>query len=247
MSSLNDSYLNLITSQHRGKKKYMETASAVLKYTDDVFSVGVYMDDEFDLDTAEGKQEDALGILIGADRILPYIPALGNPSTLNDEDYRVLLKSKIAKNMWRGRIESIEDIWRVLFSRRIKIIDHQDMTIDVVIDDGFSPVIQEAIWRGVIVPKPQSVQMNYRFQKKAEAKIYSCAPVSVGKKYIIHQRHAGGSSIHAPVESVAVNSVFKAYTVHQEHARGAIFTDRKNFSVNTVLKTIQIYQEGAFA
>ena len=247
MSSLNDSYLGLITSQHRGEKKYMTTVNAVLKHSDDVFSVGVYMDDEFDLDTAEGKQEDTLGTLVGAERTLPYLPALGNPSVLNDEDYRILLKSKIAKNMWRGDVESLEDIWRVLFGRRIKIIDHHNMTIEVVVNDGFSPIIQEAIWRGVIVPKPQSVRMTYRFEKNLDAKIYSCAPVSVGKKYVIHQRYAGGSSVHAPIQAAAVNSVFKTYTVHQKYAGGAIFTDRRNLSVNTVLKTIQIYQKGAFA
>ena len=51
-----DSYLDLITSQHRGREKFMRTVEALLSCSDDIFALSVYLDDEYDLDYATGVQ-----------------------------------------------------------------------------------------------------------------------------------------------------------------------------------------------
>jgi hypothetical protein len=167
--SLLSSYQDLITSEHKDKPKYMATVTALLRHSTDIYETAVYMDDYFDLDESEGKQEDILGILVGADREVSYQPDHADSSILNDEMYRVLIKSKIAKNAWKGGIEDLQEIWRVLFGQPLKIIDNQDMTIDVDVA-GFSigsaddAAIKEMIQHGLIVPKPQSVRLNFLMQ-----------------------------------------------------------------------------------
>lgn len=172
MSGLLDAYKGLITSQHRGKPKYMATVESFLQYCEDIYATAVYLDDEFDLDLAVGVQEDVLGILVGASRELDFQPQTQPTSTLNDEDYRILLKAKIAKNMWKGGIEDLQTIWRTLFDEGIIIIDNQDMTIEVIIDKAPSNVVREMIARGMIVPKPQSVRINYNFFRTLEGGFY---------------------------------------------------------------------------
>lgn len=167
--SLLSSYQDLITSEHKDKPKYMATVTALLRHSTDIYETAVYMDDYFDLDESEGRQEDILGILVGADREVSYQPDHADSSILNDEMYRVLIKSKIAKNAWKGGIEDLQEIWRVLFGQPLKIIDNQDMTIDVDVA-GFSigspndAAIKEMIQHGLIVPKPQSVRLSFMMQ-----------------------------------------------------------------------------------
>ncbi len=213
--SLLSAYQDLITSEHKGKPKYMATVTALLQPSNDIFELGVYIDDYFDLDEATGAQENVLGQIAGVGRTLPYMPLFNAPPTLNNDDYRVILKSKIAKNLWKGGIEDLEEIWLNLFGERIKIIDHQDMTIEVVVNNGFSPIIQEAIWRGIVVPKPQSVRMSYAFNHGIEASVRVCAPVTVGKAYEINQQ-VPHTLIRAPVRTLAFNEVIKKVSINQE-------------------------------
>lgn len=160
-----DSYRDLITSQHRGHPNYMATVTALLTHSEDIFSLGIYLDDLFDLDEATGKQEDVLGVIVGASRILPFQPDQGLSPVLDNAAYRNLLKAKIAKNMWKGGIEDLKVIWETLFGQGIIIQDNQDMTIDVVVIGIDDFITQEMIRHGMIVPKPQSVGINYYFSQ----------------------------------------------------------------------------------
>lgn len=47
--SLTESYMGLVTSQHRDKPQYTAMLDAVLQYSEDVFSCAITIDDEFDL------------------------------------------------------------------------------------------------------------------------------------------------------------------------------------------------------
>ncbi|HIX84350.1 MAG TPA: DUF2612 domain-containing protein, partial [Candidatus Megamonas gallistercoris] len=75
--ALLDSYLNLITSQHKIRNKYMATVKALLSHSDDIFNCAVYFDDEFDLDLSTGNQENILGSIAGVDRTLDFQPDKG--------------------------------------------------------------------------------------------------------------------------------------------------------------------------
>ena len=162
--ALLDNYLKLITSQHRDKPKYMAMVTALLRPGDDIFALAATMDDEFDVMLATGIQEDIVGILVGANRMLDFQPDKGLSPILDNAAYRILLQAKIAQNMWKGGIMDLRDLWTTLFGEGIIIQDNQDMTIDVVvIGSSFDQIVRNMIQKGMIVPKPQSVKLTTYF------------------------------------------------------------------------------------
>lgn len=166
--SLINNYLKLVTSEHRDKPKYTEMLTSLLQYSEDVFTLAVGVDDEFDVDLAIGAQEDILGVIVGSKRTLDFIPSKGLSSFLDNSVYRTLLRAKIAQNMWKGGILDLRDLWVTLFETSIVIRDNQDMTIDVtIINNMLDQLTKELIVNGLIVPKPQSVQMNILFADEA--------------------------------------------------------------------------------
>lgn len=159
-----DNYLKLITGEHRNKPKYMSMLRAVLSYSTDIFALGIDLDDYFDLDYANGVQEDVLGDIVGTSRILEWQPELKLSPVLDNANFRIVLMAKISKNMWKGGIQDLETTWKILFSTPILIEDNQDMTIDVVIiSNGINKLTQLMIRNGDIIPKPQSVLVNAYF------------------------------------------------------------------------------------
>ena len=159
MAGLVDHYLTMITGEHRDKSKYILMLTALLRPSDDIFSLGISIDDEFDPDLATGSQEDMLGEVADIKRLLPYQPVSHPSPVMDNETYRAMLKARIARNLWKGNVESMEDVWQTLFGTRIAIQDNQDMTITVTLDP-YPRTLQENIIHGLIIPKPQSVRVN---------------------------------------------------------------------------------------
>nr|DAP01075.1 MAG TPA: Protein of unknown function (DUF2612) [Caudoviricetes sp.] len=159
--ALIDNYLKLITSQHMNQPKYREMLESLLRYSDDIFSLVVTLDDEFDVELATGIQEDILGCLVGINRNLNFQPEKDLSSVLDNAAYRTLLLAKIAQNMWTGGILDLRELWYSLFGSGIIIQDNQNMTIDVIIVGEFiTQIIKNAIKEGYIIPKPLSVRIN---------------------------------------------------------------------------------------
>lgn len=165
--ALIDAYLDLITSQHRVREKFMQTVLALLAPSDDIFALAIELDDEFDIDYATGAQEDILGEFVGAQRTLPYQPDKGLSPVLDNSAYRSLLCAQIAKNQWKGGIEDIKELWNKLFGKGILIQDNQDMSIDVLSIGIVDQITKEMVRQGLIVPKPQGVRVNYYFSNRA--------------------------------------------------------------------------------
>ena len=161
-----DNYMKLITGEHRDKPKYMAMVKALLSHSTDIFSVGIEIDDDFDLDFASGNQEDVLGEIVGEIRNLGWQPDLEISPILDNSAFRTLLKAKIAKNMWTGGIRDLAETWRMLFDSDITIRDNQDMTIDVsIVGDSLDAITKMLIKRGDLIPKPQSVLINYHLSQ----------------------------------------------------------------------------------
>lgn len=159
-----DNYLKLITGEHRDKPKYISMVRALLSHGSDIFSVGVELDDDFNLDYADGVQEDVLGDIVGTSRELGWQPEFNLNPILDNANFRTLLMAKISKNMWKGGIRDLATTWKLLFGNSILIEDNQDMTIDVVIiSNGIDKLTQMMIRNGDIIPKPQSVLVNAYF------------------------------------------------------------------------------------
>lgn len=158
-------YLNLITSEHRNKPKYIEWLSSMLRITADGASTTDSFVTAFDIDNAQGVQLDILGQLLGQSRVVTFQPFVGISPVLQDSDYRTLLRAKITKNQWKGTIGELRNLWKSIFpDGEILIRDNQNMTMDVIwISGSFSILMGELIRAGYMTPKPEGVFINYYF------------------------------------------------------------------------------------
>lgn len=156
-------YTALLTSEYRNSTKFIAWLQAVLKIARDISNCLYFIDNNFDLDYAVGNQLDVLGVIVGVGRIVPWQPTTGSP-ILDDDTYRILIRATISNNQWDGKINSLYSIWSNLFpGGSIVIIDNQNMTADIVLSGSFTPIIQDLIMHGMIVPRPETVAYNYIF------------------------------------------------------------------------------------
>ena len=158
-------YINLITSEHRDKPQLIAWLDSLLSIieTSGLLSDTMYL--AFDLDQAQGMQLDVIGDLVGQSRTINFQPFLGLSPVLEDPDYRSLLRSRIAKNQWKGTIGELKTIWETIFPNgQIILQDKQNMAMDIIwISGSFSLIMGELIRAGYICPKPEGVQINYFF------------------------------------------------------------------------------------
>ena len=157
----NDKYLNLITSEHKIKPKFMSWLTANLDLTDDMTNILNKIINDYDIDNAIGSQLDVLGQLIGRNRILSFQPS-DYSAVLDDDYYRLALKAKIAQNQWDGTINQIYELWKNTFKNLIlEIVDNEDMSMTAVIQGAIDELKLLLIANGYIVPKPSGVRINY--------------------------------------------------------------------------------------
>ncbi|TGE35867.1 DUF2612 domain-containing protein [Desulfosporosinus fructosivorans] len=168
-------YLNLVTSQHQNKPKFAAWLSAPLGILDDVVSLAKSFNYYFDIDLAIGVQLDTLGEILGVERAVTFQPttfySLGvtgvtyynNPSPVLDDDvYRLVLRSKILQNMWDGTLPSLYEMWSILFKGAyITVKDNQNMTMDVSVSGLSSQMQKDLMTNGYIIPRPEGVAVNY--------------------------------------------------------------------------------------
>jgi hypothetical protein len=179
-------YLNLVTSEHNDKPKFMAFLQMIV---DPLVSNANLIGDitsYFDIDTAIGAQLDIIGQWIGRSRYLdvpltgvyfsldidglgfdqgtwlgPYDPTSGLVA-LPDDSYRVLLKAKIAANQWDGTIPSAYAFMSQVFPGNIFfIIDNQDMSMYIGIIDNIplNAVTYSLFTRGYLDIKPGGVRI----------------------------------------------------------------------------------------
>lgn len=184
-----DEYLNLIPSQHRQTPRYMATVQALLTPMLGVDALLRELRAAFDLDTAVGRQLDAVGVRVGRSRHL-HTPLTGvyfswntegvgwneglwkgryDPEsglvTLPDDIYRMLLKAKVAANRWDGTIPDAYEAWEIAFADLGSIIliqDNQDMSMVVGIAGmRLTPVFEQLLLQGYVPLKPEGVRIRW--------------------------------------------------------------------------------------
>ncbi len=155
-------YLDLITSQYRQSTKFLAWLTAALEVLDNVSSTIDDIVNAFDLDNAVGVQLDVVGVLVGQGRTVNFVPSDGSGPVLNDDNYRMVLRAKILKNHWKGTIPELVSAWEALFPGFLIVInDNQDMTMLVTLAGDYTPLLQELVTNGYIVPKPEGVHINF--------------------------------------------------------------------------------------
>lgn len=155
-------YTELITSQYREQPVFVAAVALMTQHSNDNQTLLATFAGLFDLDTAMGVQLDELGVWAGLGRYI-FVPTLGTV-TLNDTDYRILLRAKILKNHWDGTNAMLQVILSQLFPGTgitLVAVDNQDMSMDIYIFGGTPTPTQLALLKGgLIVPKPEGVRIN---------------------------------------------------------------------------------------
>lgn len=175
-------YLALLTSEYRNAPKLNAFLQAMLQKFQDICQCQVSLDTAFDVDSAIGAQLDVIGIIVGANRTVPFQPSGGVSPILDDATYRILLKATAGINQWDGKIDSLYPLWQTLFpGGQIIIADGQNMTATILLPGsgwgsggwgggggwggtaGFTSIEQDLIKNGMIVPRPEGVLYLFVF------------------------------------------------------------------------------------
>lgn len=182
-------YLDLITSEHQDKPKFVATVSASVSPFARLQEVMTGFKRDFDVDEAVGVQLDIVALWVGVLRnigvpITGYYftwddvvadgwdngiwKGIGDPDSgfvrLPDDLFRSLIKAKIQANHWRGDIAGAYDIINEALSVDdvVKIVDNQDMSMTVRVTGGALPAVEQAIVVAGYLPiKPAGVKANY--------------------------------------------------------------------------------------
>ncbi|QDY27247.1 DUF2612 domain-containing protein [Clostridium botulinum] len=185
-----EKYVDNITSEHRDKPKFISWLSSSLTILDHAYLVIKSIDINFDLDYAIGKQLDTLGTIIGRERVLTFQPLNGHDPVLDDETYRLVLKAKVAMNMWDGTIPQMYEIWDNIFKDiGLQLQDNQDMSFNAYITGYVNQIRQDLIQHGYIVPKPEGVRVNYIGKSLVNFRPYSGMIVSMAKSETINMSY----------------------------------------------------------
>ena len=162
---------------------------------------------------------------------------------LDNESYRVLLKSRIIKNLWKGGIEDLQDSWEELFNDRIKIRDNQDMTIDILVKDPFDNRLNEAIARGKVFPKPQSVLVTYVFERELQDTLYYASAPTIHTTYEIRPAEITDATAEARRYIGAAVSTHTAYEVYPDTVQdAAIGSTLYAGGIGSIYKSIEVTQ-----
>ncbi len=149
-------YTELLTSQHIKRPKFLEFVAELTKPFAENVDTMLALQQAFDLDVAEGKQLDTIGLWVGASRrvVVPLAiffsfdtVGLGfdegiwkgpfDVSTgityLDDATYRSLIRTKIAANSWNGSLNDYQDLMQLAFppANNFFAVDNQDMTMTI--------------------------------------------------------------------------------------------------------------------
>jgi hypothetical protein len=180
-------YLNLVTSEHADKPNFLSVITALVQPFADQQIVLESMPSAFDLDTAVAAQLDDVGLWIGQSRYLtiplenvyfsfdvvglgldegnwkgPYDPETGLVA-LNDDDYRTLLRAKIAANHWDGSIPSAYRFLDDVFGGNTPIIqDNGDMSMYLGVIGPYilTAVTLSLLKNGYLDVKPAGVRIS---------------------------------------------------------------------------------------
>lgn len=152
-----DKYLSLLPSANASQPKFVAMLTAILQPLVDTQNRLATMTDDFDIDSAVGKQLDAVGERVGLSRVLP-VPITGvyfsldtagvgldqgvirgrfDPvdalASLDDETYRLIMRVKVRANNWDGSLAQAQDMLGALATTGtyLFIQDNFDMSVTI--------------------------------------------------------------------------------------------------------------------
>ena len=187
MAQITD-YTSLITSEHQSAARFNLTVAATLQPFVDLLNLMAIFPDCYDLDDATGAQLDAVGLWIGVTRSVAVSvdqffsfdtkgvgfdqgswfvvgDVTATITTLDDGDYRILLRAKIGCNSWNGSVPAAAAILTSLVSNQGGVVSVVEGTMSLAwtISGNISAVTQALLWGGYVPLKPLGVSVSYAF------------------------------------------------------------------------------------
>lgn len=178
---------NKLYAQYRNKTKLEKWAEIPRTFADEVIAAASDVSASWDIDNNSGEQLDVIGRIVQRDRsyiantVLPVYQCnvdgdnecgdeeiqcsatfILNDSDLSDDYYRLLLKSKIAKNNSDGTIDSILSAVNIIAPdiNVMRLTDGEDMTFSIEFYGLADAITRDLLISGEIVPSPQGVLFN---------------------------------------------------------------------------------------
>lgn len=150
-------YTDLLILQYRDKPK----ARANVALGVDPFVMDQLpnqIQNAFNLDTAVGVQLDVLGKYAGISRNVRTFTTL---ISLDDFDFRNLIKMQITQNNSGSSLASIQNLIQIYFPLTLRVFDYQNMHMSYFFDsDAGSLDLAEVLVRQSLLPKPMGVQLG---------------------------------------------------------------------------------------
>lgn len=180
-------YKTLVPSMNRDKPKFMALVDLLANGVGAVTQVATALQTTFDVDTALGEQLDMIGLWVGVTRRLDvplnvffswdtsglgwdqgqWNGAYQNGSatiSLDDETYRLLMKTVIKANHWDGTLVQYQTIMQTFFvNQTFYAVDNQNMTMDVLVDGPPLTNVEIALMQTGALSKikPAGVGLNF--------------------------------------------------------------------------------------
>lgn len=152
------SYVDLLILQYREKANARATIDVQVRPVI-IDQIPTEVENAFDIETAVGAQLDTLGKYVGVSRD-GYTLEQGAIS-LDDSDYRQLIKMVIIKNNSGSSLETIQSLLSANFPGQIFVSDNQTMGLNYVLVNSLgTDDLLEIIVTGGYLPKPMGVQVS---------------------------------------------------------------------------------------
>ncbi len=137
----------------------LDTGSPTITETDDVLLTQIQ--NAFNIDDALGDQLDVLGDYVGVTRTAQ---TSSGPITLDDDDFRVLIRMAVLTNSAQSDLSSIQDFLFAFFNGQMRVFDYQNMRMNYMMttDLGSIDLVEMFIAQGLL-PRPMGVQLSIIF------------------------------------------------------------------------------------
>lgn len=152
-----DYYAGLLILQYIKKEKAYATIQTLVEPVI-MDQLPVDVQDAFNLNTAEGVQLDVIGKYAGITR---YVYDFTGPVTLDDTDFRQLIRIKIVQNNQFSSTYDIQNLLFIFFMGTVRFFDFQDMSVEYYFDAAFgTSQLAEIFIKQKLLPKPMGVGLR---------------------------------------------------------------------------------------
>lgn len=160
LNSLIKSYQDSLIVQYKDKPKALATIELYVRAFIEKTKM-LEIRDLLNIDKQEGKQLKTIGKIIGI------------TATLNDEDYRILIKLKILKNtLSTYSVFLIQNLLTSFFGTAITVDEAKLSIIYIINQDQINLNIINTIIENNVPPKPMGVKLNI-IKKNSDEKIFT--------------------------------------------------------------------------